>query len=83
MVIRIIPTQYINAQINYLFHWVTLLTHTKLGHDCHRQSPTVFSCSRDESGDVITFTTQLNKTADCAKYVQNSPTVSGFIELGL
>jgi len=28
---------------------------------------------------VITFTTQLNKTADCAKNVQNSPTVSSFV----
>jgi len=36
MVIRIVPTAY--AQTNYLFHCVTLLTHTKLGHDCHRQS---------------------------------------------
>jgi len=55
---------------------VTLLTHTKTGS---RLSPTVFSCSRDESGNVITFTTQLNKTADCAKNVQNSLTVSSFV----
>jgi len=33
----------------------------------NRRTRTVFSCNRDESGDVITFTTQLNKTADCAK----------------
>jgi len=31
---------------------------------------------------VITFTTQFNKTAEMYKNVQNSPTVSSFVELG-
>jgi len=38
-------------------------------------------CSRDESGDVITFTTQPNNTADWEKNIQNYPTVSSFVEL--
>jgi len=76
MVIRIVPTPYINAQANYLL--------ISLGHAAHAQVTTVtdsLCCSRYESGDVITFTTQLNKTADCAKNVQNSPTVASFVEL--
>jgi len=81
MVIRIVPTLYINAQTNYLL--------ISLGHAAHehktgsRLSPTVIDslcCNRDESGD---FTTQLSKTADCAKNDQNSPTVASFVELSL
>jgi len=74
MVIRIVPTPYINAQTNYLFHWVTLLTHTKLGPDCHRQSLVAVGMNR-----AMWSLLRLNKTADCAKIVQNSPTVSSFV----
>jgi len=43
-------------------------------------------CSRAASGAslftfTITFTTQLNKTAEMCKHFQNSPTGSSFVEL--